>query len=171
MDDFWERLHAAHPRRPGAEDHRCPRRDDAFLPPIGETSATPDCWGPDDACSYCGSLDPDVFMARLEANTLELGPTDKSYKVYLKPINGGPKLKQCFRGEGDPGGSDPTRWVWTTRETDWGKFYFQHLSEAQKRRFIELMNGKLTIGYPGHFYRLPFFIQRVTVPAAGRSAT
>ena len=39
------------------------------------------------------------------------------------------------------------------------KFYFQHLSEDQKKKFIELLNSKkLTLEYPGHFYNLPFFI-------------
>lgn len=40
-----------------------------------------------------------------------------------------------------------------------GKFYFQHLSEEQKRRFVDLLNEKkLKIGYPGRFYVAPFFI-------------
>jgi hypothetical protein len=39
------------------------------------------------------------------------------------------------------------------------KFYFQHLSEAQKREFVALLNSKsLKIGFPGHFYTLPYFI-------------
>jgi len=47
-----------------------------------------------------------------------------------------------------------------TRPTTEGKFYFQHLSEEQQHEFIDLLNAKaLTIGYPGRFYRLPFFIQ------------
>lgn len=38
------------------------------------------------------------------------------------------------------------------------KFYFQHLDADDQRRFIALLNdGKLNIGYPGHFYVLPFF--------------
>lgn len=41
------------------------------------------------------------------------------------------------------------------------KFYFEHLSDEQKTRFIELLNaGKLNLREPGHFYRLPFFITR-----------
>lgn len=39
-----------------------------------------------------------------------------------------------------------------------GKFYYQHLSDEQRARFIELVNdGTMKIGYPGHFYVLPFF--------------
>ena len=56
---------------------------------------------------------------------------------------------------------DQTHWVWATRESDDSKFYFQHLSEDQMGRFIELLNGKkLKIGYPGYFYQLPYFIAR-----------
>jgi hypothetical protein len=39
------------------------------------------------------------------------------------------------------------------------KFYFQHLSEEQKRHFVDLYNdGKISLGYPGHFYVRPFFM-------------
>lgn len=61
----------------------------------------------------------------------EVGPTDKNYKVYVKHDS----IKS------------PT-----------GKFYFQHLDEDQKRGFIERLNErKVNIGYPGHFYVLPYF--------------
>lgn len=91
-------------------------------------------WREDATCSYCGSLNPDVFMARLEAGDVELGPTDKSYKVYIKDLEGKPV--------GGPA----------------GKFYFQHLSPEQQGRFIELYNArKIKMGYPGHFYVSPFF--------------
>lgn len=40
------------------------------------------------------------------------------------------------------------------------KFYFQHLSEEQMKELIDLLNArKLNIGYPGHFYRLPYFMR------------
>lgn len=39
------------------------------------------------------------------------------------------------------------------------KFYFEHLSDEQKQRFVDLLNkGKLTLREPGFFYRRPFFI-------------
>lgn len=39
------------------------------------------------------------------------------------------------------------------------KFYFQHLDEAAKRRFVDLLNARsLNIGHPGHFYVAPFFV-------------
>lgn len=80
----------------------------------------------DDRCPFCGSLTGDKFMERVR-NGDQLGPTDKTYKVYL---------------------SDP-----------WAKFYFQHLTETQTSEFFHLFQKqRLTIGYPGHFYVLPFFI-------------
>lgn len=72
-------------------------------------------------------------MAELEAGEVTLGPTDKSYKAYLT-------YDQADRH---------------------GKVYFQHFSEAQMIRFVELYNAKtLKIGYPNHFYVLPFFMKR-----------
>ena len=60
----------------------------------------------------------------------EVTPTDKNYKVYVK---GGP----------------------------FTKFYFQHLSEVQRQRFIGLLNEhKFMVGFPGHFYVLPFFVRK-----------
>jgi hypothetical protein len=82
-------------------------------------------------CSYCGSASGDSFMAFVEAGG-EVRPTDKNYKVYLQ---GNANLRA-------PG----------------IKFYFQHLSAAQRTRFIELLNQRtVKIGFPGHFYVLPFF--------------
>jgi len=114
---------------------RCPRRDeypDAY-PPDG-----PDRYAPGHGlvtqargCTYCGSMDPDDFMDAVRAGAT-LGPTDKSYKVYIDAT-------ACH-----------------------GKFYFQHLGEAQRREFFELFrDGRLTVGYPGRFYVLPFFIGTV----------
>lgn len=105
-------------------------------------------------------------MARLEAGDVELGPTDKSYKVYVRN-KGGANFKQtsrnCPKDATCTGPADCTHW--TTREMDQTKFYFQHLSSDQCRRFVELLNVlKLKFGYPGHFYVTPFFI---SYPAAG----
>lgn len=116
------------------ETVRCPRRDE---------SPNPDAYpGPDTfeanhglvsqarGCSYCGSMSPDEFMEAVRSGA-ELGPTDKNYKVYIKL----------------PGGE--------------AKFYFQHLAEAQRMEFFELYRAhELAVGYPGHFYRLPFFIRQ-----------
>ncbi|WP_298798802.1 hypothetical protein [Pseudonocardia sp. 73-21] len=73
-------------------------------------------------------MPPDDFMAAI-SDGAQVGPTDKNYKAYV---------------------------VLATGEA---KFYFQHLNEAQRHEFIRLLNAKtLNIGYPGRFYRLPFFI-------------
>lgn len=38
------------------------------------------------------------------------------------------------------------------------KFYFQHLSDDEMNRFIDLHNArKLKLAYPGYFYVRPFF--------------
>lgn len=94
---------------------------------------TEDHWRADGTCSYCGSLNPDDFM-KMAIDGVELGPTDKNYKVYV-------------------GGSGR------------GKFYFQHLSIEQMQQFVNLYNAKvLKIGYPGHFYRSPFFMRPAPAP-------
>lgn len=83
-------------------------------------------------CEWCGSMSPEELFLAIESGT-EIGPTDKDYKVYV--------------------GSR-------------GKFYFQHFSEAHMRRFIGLYNGRdehgkrtMNIGFPSHFYRMPFFMK------------
>jgi hypothetical protein len=64
----------------------------------------------------------------------EIGPTDKNYKAYVEVT--------------------PTE----LQQLGTMKFYFQHLSEEQRARFIELHNmGVMQIGYPGYFYVKPFF--------------
>lgn len=79
-------------------------------------------------CTWCGSMPPDDFMAAVRAGA-EISPTDKNYKAYIR-LSGGE-----------------------------AKFYFQHLDEEQRMEFFEVYrDGALTIGYPGHFTRLPFFI-------------
>lgn len=86
-------------------------------------------WRGDATCSYCGSLSPDAFFAAVEAGG-EVVPTDKTYKAYV-------------RGEGVRGP---------------GKFYFQHLDDAGRTKFIDLVNAKaMKLGAPGHFYVSPFF--------------
>jgi len=130
----------------------CPRR-------VHPGSGGRDYWRSDGTCSYCGSLDPDSFMARLEAGDVTLTPTDKPYKVYVEN-RGGPGFKRnhrdCPPDSPCTGPDDCTHW--RTREVGRVKFYFQHLRVHQMQRFIELNNaGRLHIEYPGHFYVLPFF--------------
>jgi hypothetical protein len=107
----------------------CPRQRES---PIGRREEKAAFWDRNGTCSYCGSFSQSQFFAAVEAGA-EVGPTDKNYKAYL-------------RGPGVP------------PATGAAKFYFQHLDEAGRDRFIELFNSKkMTIGYPGHFYSLPFF--------------
>lgn len=152
---------------------KCPRRPEGPFKLPDE-----DHWDEDDTCSYCGSFNPDTLMKRIEAGELELGPTDKGYKVYLKVLSG-EKLKQRYRKDCDckvgqkivenkivDCSAEEIRANvkacphWVTEERDHGKFYFMHLSEEQMRRFVDLYNEKkLKVGMPGHFYRLPYFMR------------
>lgn len=131
---------------------------------------------PDDGtCTQCGSLLPDEFMRRLEAGDVALDPTDKSYKVYVINV-GGAKFRQSHRTDkpSQPGEimkdpRDQSHWTWETNESDQCKFYFDHLSEDQKKRFVELYNDKKLkirrynrdaeggFSFDGHFYVRPFF--------------
>lgn len=116
-------------------EHICPRRVETGC---SITDDPIDRWRPDATCTYCGSIGEDLFFEVVEAGA-ELGPTDKSYKVYLIV----------------PGRS-------------FTKFYFQHLSDAGQKHFVALCNAKrLKIGVPGHFYVAPFFCHQVKAEAAG----
>lgn len=145
-----------------SEATRCPRRDEGF----GAASEFKFENKPDDGtCDYCGSLLPDVFMARLEAGDVELGTTSKNYKVYVHNA-GGESFRQSSRTDGSratkPDGSpDQSTWSWQTRSIEQTKFYFQHLSAEQRQRFVELLNAKRIRFYGGFgFSALPFFVVR-----------
>jgi len=91
-------------------------------------TAEKDLWRGDHTCSYCGSLSPEKFFEAIEKGD-EVDPTDKDYKAY---VGGGPLGVQ--------------------------KFYFDHLSEEERKHFVTLLNdGKIKVGYPGYFYVMPFF--------------
>ncbi len=92
----------------------------------------PDVFVP--TCTYCGSISPKRFFELVEEGA-EIIPTDKNYKAYVRH-------ESFEHGE--------------------TKFYFQHFSQEDKQRFIQMLNdGKMKIGYPGYFYRLPFFAKRI----------
>jgi hypothetical protein len=134
----------------------CPRRVGEFGPWSRESGQ--DGLRDDGCCDFCGSLDPDIFMSRLESGDVELTPTDKNYKTYIRNV-GGKSFKQTYRTDDDSTG-DTSKHVWTTRDVDESKFYFQHLSEKQMSRFIELYNEKnIRLSVPGHFYTMPFFMR------------
>lgn len=114
----------------------------------------------DGVCWYCGSWSADDLMARLETGTVQIVPTDKNYKIYLRNDGGAAfvrSLRDCPRGSKCSGPNECEHWV--TREVEQPKFYFQHLSHDQKLRFIELLNEKRVkfVGNEG-FYVRPFFI-------------
>lgn len=140
--------------------HICPRRGEG---PVIPGYPSEDHFREDGTCSFCGSLAPDEFMRRVEVGDVELGPTDKSYKVYVENKGGAPfkmTYRQCPPGATCTGPSDCTHWV--TVERGEQKFYFQHLSVEQRIRFVELLDtGALKLGYPGRFYALPFFMRPV----------
>jgi hypothetical protein len=140
---------------------QCPRGPEAGGP-FTEAFSGKAHWCADDTCSYCGSLSEKRFIECVEAGG-EVGPTDKNYKVYLRPAPDGEPFKQtyrnCPRDSQCQGPDDCTHW--TTRTIDQAKFYFQHLSPDGQRRFVRLLNAKgVKIGIPGHFYVLPFFCSR-----------
>ena len=114
-------------------------------------------------------------MARLEAGVVQLGSTDKNYKVYVEN-DGGEQFKQTYRNcprDEERVGTNGNKYMvssckgpttcthWVTREVSETKFYFQHLSAEQQSRFIELYNQK-RIKFQGGcgFYVLPFFCGR-----------
>jgi hypothetical protein len=80
-------------------------------------------------CSHCGSLHPNDVLSRLAFGEVAI-PTDKSYKLYVGDAH--------------------------------DKVYFQHFEKVHMEAFIELYNrrlsGGMTMGVPGHFYRMPFFM-------------
>jgi hypothetical protein len=151
---------------------KCPRRSESHFGSSPAFARENDYDERDDSCHYCGSLNPNTFMERLEAGDVELGSTDKNYKVYVHNA-GGEAFKQTYRDcprdkelVGEVGnkymvssceGPD-TCTHWVTRDTSQTKFYFQHLSVEQQSRFINLLNEK-RIKFAGgfSFYVLPFF--------------
>lgn len=157
---------------------QCPRRSESHFGTSADLASENDYDKSDDSCSYCGSLNPDTFMSRLESGDVRLGATDKNYKVYVENDGGAP-FKQTYRNcphDKEIGGAARNKYMtwscegpstcthWVTRETSSTKFYFQHLSEDQKNRFIELFNDK-KIKFQGGigFYVLPYFTRRETV--------
>jgi hypothetical protein len=158
----------------------CPRR----LGEVGPWSREEDqdAWRPDGSCSFCGSISPDTFMEAARRGDL-ITPTDKNYKAYVdlpNPREGEVRIVGTTNSREHPGGN----WVpvgekeradldragsgglqttyvlyGTEGPKDHRKFYFQHLSPEQRREFVDLLNaGTLNLAYPGHFYRLPFFV-------------
>jgi|GEM_PF-1478368 len=167
----------------------CPRRAESF----GMHDALSDFYFERDGrrvCSYCGSMHPDDFIKAVESGC-KLGPTDKNYKVYVDLPHPHPeKLRVVSSQNFEP--PDATGYIkidnaelarkygrstWAAGHVEWiklgpngpvahGKFYFQHLNDYQRSRFVELINSdKVVVGFPGHFYVLPYFCRRAGVAA------
>lgn len=142
-------------------------------------------WEADRTCSYCGSAHPEDFLNAV-ADGFQVTPTDKNYKAYVDLPNRNPGAKRVMgASSGDPRPSD--KWVAASTLTDeqlvemgWSpnsgshryswflidevgatrnaKFYFQHLSQAQRDQFIDLYNAQvMKLAYPHYFYTRPYF--------------
>ena len=71
-------------------DETCPRRIEDTGPDgtqYGQDGYTRRSTGKYRQCTYCGSMHPDDFMAAASAG-VELGVTDKDYKVYVDGHSG-----------------------------------------------------------------------------------
>lgn len=161
--------------------HWCPRRAESAHEFPG-----PDRWdnraslaqGIGPCCSYCGSLNPYLFMDKIR-NGWIVEPTDKSYKAYvdepysdeqLEHIKTDSRIWQHARqmkldeGLTDGEATAAADEHWNKYEDPWrkghtvAKFYYQHLDEQQRAEFIELYNAKtMLLAYPGRFYVTPYF--------------
>lgn len=119
------------------------------------------------SCSFCGSLNPDRFMALVREGWI-VGPTDKPYKAYLeRPFtteeiaNRKTAYMARFADLSEQAIAELSEQYdreFTAEGSPVAKFYFQHLSDDQQGEFIELHNAKqMKIGTPGGFYVTPYF--------------
>jgi hypothetical protein len=119
------------PVREDLGTHTCGRRTEDGVPPDGRPG--PDTWrerpGELPSCSYCGSMHPNEFMRIAEGGVHELGPTDKSYKVYVDSHR-------------------PSKF-----------YFQHLTLEQRHRFIELLNAGTMKIGFPGRFYSRPFFVQ------------
>jgi hypothetical protein len=177
---------------PDTTEHHCPRRAETV-----HQSPGPDHWtdraslagGIGPTCSYCGSLSPDVFMAKVRDGWI-VEPTDKSYKAYLdrpytaeelERIKTNSAVWKAVRDTSLADGKTEQEAVeaadrhWEQHEapeakgSTVAKFYYQHLDAGQRSEFIALHNdGAMKLAYPGWFYVRPFFCR--PNPGAGVAA-
>lgn len=169
-------------------NHTCPRRAESGRDnpdsPFHGSGTNLDTWrtggglvtqgGVGLSCSYCGSLNPDRFMELVHDGWV-VGPTDKTYKVYLgQPYTDEEKAQRkaawVSRFAVGPDGQEQQRAEWEAaydrdhafpQSHGGAKFYLQHLDADQQNEFLELVNrGRMVMGEPGYFYQLPFFAIR-----------
>lgn len=137
-------------------EHACPRRLESAL---HRQCPGADHYLADGTCSYCGSISEDAFMERLRAGDIEVTPTDKNYKVYVKNKGGAPFLREVGERREHPTSGEVTT-VPTLKETETATFYLQHLTVEQRHEFIAKHNdNSMHIGFPGRFYVWPFFMR------------
>lgn len=161
--------------------HWCPRRAESIHQASG-----PDTWdsGPSltggigPCCTYCGSLNPDVFMEKIRDKWI-VGPTDKPTKVYLdrafepeeiERIKTGSIIwKTVRRLKLDEGLSEDD--AAAAADADWNaheaskltgrtvaKFHFVHLTVEQQTEFLALYNSRaMRLSFPGRLYVRPYF--------------
>lgn len=172
--------------------HLCPHRVESNMSHAREGRDWFEKRDGHDCCSYCGSLSQGEFFTAIDKGA-ELGPTDKSYKVYVNLPSANPdELRVISVANHKPAGADMPNSAWREvteenkhllAEGGWGddrvgdwfqmaprgptvhaKFYFQHLDGTGKQTFAFLLNSKkMRIGMPGYFYTNPYFLRPVTV--------
>jgi hypothetical protein len=117
-----------------------------------------------EVCSYCGSVTPQALFDAIE-NGFEITATDKSYKIYVDLPGDGKKRSKSsanFPVEGYKKVPFKKEWRAPAKPSTvfHGKFYFQHLGDGDRKRFIALMNsGKLKFAGNIGFYVLPYFVK------------
>lgn len=144
--------------------HTCPRR----MADMGPWQREPglDTWetghglvgvqGEQPSCSFCGSLNPDVFMQWLRDGA-QLGTTDKSYKAYIDCPYPNDRYGETTEKQVALEDGRSYRSISVYGRT--AKFYFQHLDEAQQREFVDLYNaGSIAFSGGLGFGTLPFFM-------------
>lgn len=107
----------------------------------------------DMVCPRSAGYDPAIFNG-IDENEFEADPTVCSFCGSMHPDIAMQKIEA---GELVVP-TDKSYKIYIGEEHK--KFYFQHLSEDQMKRIVQLLNEKkINFAEPGHFYVKPFFIQ------------
>ena len=96
------------------------------------------------SCSYCGSMEPAALFEAITGGA-EIYATSRNNQLFVRYIEIDPETGRV--------GETPTQAE--------GMFQFEHFSESERTKFVQLLNDEeITFGYPGHFTILPFFVQQ-----------
>ena len=168
------------------EGYICPRRSET---PMVQARGN-DFWSKDTEsgyrrCSCCGSMHPDDLFEMIEKKTCEISGTDKNYKIYVDaphPHVGAPRIfsscshpshgyEKLTEDRAKQAGLDSYAihahlggYVKIDRQGPRAnlKFYYMHLSDEQRNRFIELYNSRqLPLEPQFGLYRTPYFATKV----------